>query len=81
MTAHDVYLTITGYCGLGKAVRDLNLATKTPIDVDLVVSNSRSKDELFCLTCRVVQCASLGSVNCDLVNAIYNACQGKPTPT
>ncbi|OAQ95840.1 hypothetical protein LLEC1_00249 [Akanthomyces lecanii] len=25
-------------------------------------------------------CASLGSLNCDLINAIYNACQGKPSP-
>ena len=47
----------TGYCGLGRAVESLGLATTSKIDLDFVV-------------------ASLGSVNSDLLSAIYNAAQG-----
>ncbi|KAI0115828.1 tyrosyl-DNA phosphodiesterase-domain-containing protein [Nemania sp. FL0031] len=47
----------TGYCGLGRAVKSLGLATTSEIELDFVV-------------------ASLGSVNSDLISAIYNAAQG-----
>ncbi|KAF4472289.1 Tyrosyl-DNA phosphodiesterase 1 [Fusarium albosuccineum] len=52
-----------GYCGLGASVASLGLATDEPIDVDLVVG-------------AVTACASLGSLNYDLVGAMYNACRG-----
>ncbi|KAI0911948.1 tyrosyl-DNA phosphodiesterase-domain-containing protein [Ustulina deusta] len=47
----------TGYCGLGRAVESLGLATASEVELDFVV-------------------ASLGSVNTDLISAIYNAAQG-----
>ncbi|KAI0399043.1 tyrosyl-DNA phosphodiesterase-domain-containing protein [Xylaria palmicola] len=47
----------TGYCGLGRAVSSLGLATTSEIELDFVA-------------------ASLGSVNSDLISAIYNAAQG-----
>ncbi|KAJ8130215.1 hypothetical protein O1611_g3414 [Lasiodiplodia mahajangana] len=47
----------TGYCGLGRAVESLGLATTSEIELDFIV-------------------ASLGSVNADLISAIYNAAQG-----
>ncbi|KAI1420591.1 tyrosyl-DNA phosphodiesterase-domain-containing protein [Xylaria sp. FL1777] len=47
----------TGYCGLGRAVESLGLATTSEIELDFVV-------------------ASLGSVNTDLISAIYNAAKG-----
>lgn len=50
-----------GYCGLGRAVESLGLATTSEVELDFVV-------------------ASLGSVNNDLISAIYNAAQGQSTP-
>ncbi|KAI8635010.1 tyrosyl-DNA phosphodiesterase-domain-containing protein [Xylariaceae sp. FL1651] len=47
----------TGYCGLGRAVKSLGLATASEVELDFVV-------------------ASLGSVNTDLISAIYNAALG-----
>ncbi|KAI3336546.1 phospholipase D/nuclease [Xylariaceae sp. AK1471] len=47
----------TGYCGLGRAVKSLGLATASEVELDFVV-------------------ASLGSVNTDLISAMYNAAQG-----
>ncbi|KYK55824.1 ubiquitin interaction domain-containing protein [Drechmeria coniospora] len=70
-----------GYCGLGTTVAALGLATKDPVEVDFVVSDVDPRS-LNWLTGRTVQanadqqCASLGSIKHDLVEAIYNACQG-----
>ncbi|KAI9147921.1 Tyrosyl-DNA phosphodiesterase [Paramyrothecium foliicola] len=62
-----------GYSGLGSAVAALGLATADPVEVDLVVFYVRRR----CATrADGAQCASLGSINGDLINAIYNACQG-----
>ncbi|KAI1816235.1 phospholipase D/nuclease [Poronia punctata] len=47
----------TGYCGLGRAVESLGLATRSKVELDFVT-------------------ASIGSLNSDLLSAIYNAAQG-----
>ncbi|EGR48686.1 uncharacterized protein TRIREDRAFT_61946 [Trichoderma reesei QM6a] len=56
----------TGYCGLGASVAALGLASAEPVEVDLL---ARCGD-LHC-------CASLGALNHEFIEAIYNACRGR----
>lgn len=56
----------------------LGLATEELVEVDLVVREGPPKLSIDAHELTVdKQCASLGSVNHDLVTAIYNACRGR----
>ncbi|PTB66590.1 phospholipase D/nuclease [Trichoderma citrinoviride] len=56
----------TGYCGLGASVAALGLASSEPVEVDLLARCS----DLHCS-------ASLGAINHEFIEAIYNACRGR----
>jgi hypothetical protein len=63
-------------------VAALGLATDAPLEIDIVVSGMSGLKGVECVKVNArTQSASLGALNSDLIEAIYNACQGTKPQT